>query len=67
MCVYGVCVCVCTLYRNPVQVNEARDKEARLNSFLARVAQAKRNFPVHTSPQKWDARDQVCVCICVYI
>jgi len=39
-------------------VNEARDKEARLNSFLARVAQAKRNFPVHTSPQKWDARDQ---------
>lgn len=39
-------------------LNEARDKENRINSFFARVAAAGRNFPVHSSAQKWDSRDQ---------
>ena len=39
-------------------LNEARDKENRINSFFARVAAAGRNFPVHSSPQKWDSRDE---------
>lgn len=38
-------------------LNEAKDKDNRINSFLARVAAAGRNFPVHSSPQKWDAQD----------
>jgi cysteinyl-tRNA synthetase len=39
-------------------LNEARDKENRINSFFARVDQIGRNFPVATSPQKWDPLDQ---------
>jgi cysteinyl-tRNA synthetase len=38
-------------------LNEARDKENRINSFFARVHQIGRNFPVATSPQKWDDID----------
>ena len=38
-------------------LNEARDKENRINSFFARVAAAGRNFPVHSNPQKWDSND----------
>jgi cysteinyl-tRNA synthetase len=38
-------------------LNEARDKESRINSFLARVDQVGRNFPIATSPQKWDSFD----------
>ena len=38
-------------------LNEARDKENRINSFLARVDQVGRNFPIATSSQKWDAVD----------
>lgn len=38
-------------------LNEARDKENRINSFFARVDQIGRNFPVATSPQKWDDID----------
>jgi len=40
-------------------LNEARDKESRINSFFARVSAAGRNFPVHSSPQKWDSRDHL--------
>ncbi len=39
-------------------MKEARDKEARINSFFARVAQIKRDFPVQSSLQKWDDVDQ---------
>ena len=39
-------------------LTEAREKENRLNSFFARIAQIGRNFPVGSSPQKWDALDQ---------
>jgi cysteinyl-tRNA synthetase len=38
-------------------LNEARDKESRINSFLARVNQVGRNFPIATSSQKWDHMD----------
>lgn len=38
-------------------LNEAKDKENRINSFFARVAAAGRNFPVHSNPQKWDTHD----------
>ena len=38
-------------------LNEARDKENRINSFFARVDQTGRNFPVPTSQQKWDQFD----------
>jgi cysteinyl-tRNA synthetase len=38
-------------------MSEARDKETRFNSFLARVASVERNFPIHASIQKWDAID----------
>jgi cysteinyl-tRNA synthetase len=38
-------------------LSEARDKEARIQSFFARVDQVGRNFPIATSAQKWDAAD----------
>lgn len=38
-------------------LNEARDKENRINSFFARIDQVGRNFPIATSAQKWDDRD----------
>ena len=38
-------------------LNEARDKENRINSFFARIDQVGRNFPIATSVQKWDDRD----------
>jgi len=38
-------------------LSEAKDKENRINSFFARVAAVKRNFPIHSSVQKWDDLD----------
>ena len=38
-------------------LDEAREKENRINSFLARIAQVGRNYPMHSSPQKWDELD----------
>ena len=38
-------------------LNEARDKENRINSFFARIDQVGRNFPIATNPQKWDQFD----------
>lgn len=40
-------------------LNEARDKENRINSFFARVDQIGRNFPIATSLQKWDEKDHM--------
>ena len=40
-------------------LNEAREKESRINSFFARVDQVGRNLPIATSPQKWDDRDKL--------
>ena len=38
-------------------LSEARDKENRIQSFLARVDQVGRNFAIATSEQKWDTVD----------
>ena len=40
-------------------LNEARDKENRINSFFARVDQVGRNMPIATSVQKWDEKDKL--------
>jgi cysteinyl-tRNA synthetase len=40
-------------------LNEAREKESRINSFFARVDQVGRNLPIATSPQKWDEQDKL--------